>query len=118
MGSSGKVKMENICNTLILAGGVVTALSVIIAGVIKIVKTVKKPIETIDNIHKEVIEIKNKQGQSDLAILRLNIVSEEMPLSERLAAGKEYIAKGGNGGVKHLYSELYEKVNGEKPDLD
>lgn len=110
--------MEDICNTLILAGGVITALSVIITGVVKVVKAVKKPIETIESIHKEVTEIKCKQEQSDLAILRLNIVSEEMPISERIEAGKAYIAKGGNGGVKHLYSELYEKVNGEKPNLD
>ena len=54
------------------------------------------------------------QKENYMAILRITIVSEEMPLSERIAAGDKYVALGGNGQIKALYkklSEQYEKEN-------
>lgn len=45
-----------------------------------------------------------------LSILRLTIMSEEMPVSERIIAGDKYIKKGGNGDVKKYY---YEKLLAE-----
>ena len=41
-----------------------------------------------------------------LSIKRLTIMSQEMPLSERISAGEKYIKYGGNGEVKHKYEEL------------
>ena len=38
--------------------------------------------------------------------LRLTIMSEEMPIEERLKAGEEYVNRGGNGAVKCKYKEL------------
>ena len=43
------------------------------------------------------------QKENYMAILRITIVSEEMPLSERIAAGDKYVALGGNGQIKALY---------------
>lgn len=43
-----------------------------------------------------------------LAILRLTIMSDNMPISERIIAGKEYIDRGGNGDVKKFYEEFLE----------
>ena len=40
-----------------------------------------------------------------LAILRLTVMSDEMPISERIIAGKKYIDEGGNGDVKKFYYE-------------
>ncbi len=60
-------------------------------------------------------ELKRHDKEQYLAILRLTIVSEEMPLSERIRAGDCYFKEGGNGGVHRLYesllkeSHLYEK---------
>ena len=54
------------------------------------------------------------QKENYMAILRITIVSEEMPLSERIAAGDKYVALGGNGQIKALYKKLieqYEKEN-------
>lgn len=42
-----------------------------------------------------------------LGVLRLTVMSEEMPISERIIAGKKYIDEGGNGDVKKFY---YEKL--------
>lgn len=43
-----------------------------------------------------------------LMTLRLVIINTNMPLSERIEAGRMYIKKGGNGAVKKLVQELEE----------
>ena len=47
--------------------------------------------------------------EQHLAILRLTIMSEEMPISERIIAGDKYIKKGGNGDVKSYYQKMLEE---------
>lgn len=44
-----------------------------------------------------------------LSILRLTIMSEEMPVSERIIAGDKYIKAGGNGDVKKYYQQMIEE---------
>ena len=41
-----------------------------------------------------------------LSILRLTVMSEEMPISERIIAGDKYVRKGGNGEVKKYYEKM------------
>ena len=41
-----------------------------------------------------------------LSILRLTIVEENMPISERIIAGDKYLKKGGNGDVKKYYQKM------------
>ena len=41
-----------------------------------------------------------------LSILRLTIMSEDMPISERIIAGDKYVKKGGNGDVKKYYQKM------------
>lgn len=41
-----------------------------------------------------------------LSILRLTIMNEEMPISERIIAGDKYVKKGGNGDVKQYYQHM------------
>ena len=41
-----------------------------------------------------------------LSILRLTIMSEEMPITERIIAGDKYVRKGGNGDVKKYYEKM------------
>ena len=51
-------------------------------------------------------DIKAENREQSLAILRLTVMSNDMPISERLVAGDKYIRKGGNGDVKHYYEQL------------
>mgnify|MGYP003292242030 FL=1 len=44
-----------------------------------------------------------------LSILRLTIMSENMPISERIIAGDKYVKKGGNGDVKKYYQKMLEE---------
>ena len=46
------------------------------------------------------------QDEQYLAILRLTIMSEEMPMAERLIAGQKYVKLGGNGDVKKFLHQL------------
>lgn len=41
-----------------------------------------------------------------LSLLRLTIMSEDMPISERIIAGDRYIKLGGNGDVKKYYQQM------------
>ena len=51
-----------------------------------------------------------------LSLLRLTVMDSDMPMSERLVAGKDYLHRGGNGDVKKYYEELERKVNGHAGD--
>ena len=55
---------------------------------------------------KDIKDIKAENKEQSLAILRLTVMSNDMPISERLVAGDKYIRKGGNGDVKHYYEQL------------
>lgn len=102
-------------NCLLIIAGMIGAIIAIVGGMKKLVRWVKHCITFFSEIYGDVKAIKEKGQENELSILRLNVISEEMPMSERLEAGEKYIARGGNGGVKQLYCALYEKVNGEKP---
>lgn len=61
------------------------------------------------SINKRLDKMENHDRKQYLSILRLTIMSEEMPISERIVAGKEYIEQGGNGDVKKFYNDFLEK---------
>ena len=60
-------------------------------------------IKPIMKVLKEIDEIKKHQHETYMQTLRLVIMSEEMPLEERIEAGDKYIKNDGNGAVKHFY---------------
>lgn len=73
----------------------------------------KKTAEQVEKLTGQVKELKDHQKkmedhqkQNYLGILRLEIMSEEMPVSERIIAGKEYIDRGGNGDVSEFYKRF------------
>ena len=53
----------------------------------------------------QVKKLEEHQHQNYLGILRLTIMSEEMPIAERIIAGRDYVSHGGNGDVKKYYQE-------------
>lgn len=58
------------------------------------------------SIKKQLSDMDKDNKAQHLAILRLTVMSSEMPISERIAAGAEYIKRNGNGDVKHYYERL------------
>ena len=86
-------------NDIILIASLLTALGVLVTTAIKVYKFIRK-------WEKWVEEQSEHNLDNYLSIKRLTIMSHEMPLSERIAAGEKYIKCGGNGEVKHKYEEL------------
>lgn len=81
-----------------------TALGVIGGVIGMFYKKIKSILDTVR-------EVRTCQKEDYLCILRLTIMSEEMPLEERIAAGDKYIKHGGNGAVKHKYEQLLEQLD-------
>lgn len=69
---------------------------------------VAKRLETIEQ---KVDKLTEHNELQYLSLLRLTVMDTDMPMSERLIAGKEYLSKGGNGDVKAYYIELENNVN-------
>lgn len=81
-----------------------TALGVIGGVIGMFYKKIKSILDTVR-------EVRTCQKEDYLCILRLTIMSEEMPLEERIAAGDKYIKHGGNGAVKHKYEQLLSQLD-------
>ena len=81
---------------LITAGAVVSAVTLL-------AKKVGKPI--VELLH-EIKTLVDHDREQYIAILRLTIMSPDMPISERITAGREYIKLDGNGDVKKYYEHL------------
>jgi len=66
----------------------------------------------LDNIEGKVDKLAEHNDLQYLSLLRLTVMDSDMPMSERLIAGKEYLSRGGNGDVKLFYENLEKKING------
>ena len=84
---------------IIRAGAVAGAIAALVAAARKIVAPIK-------DMHTKINKIAEHDHEQYLSILRLTVMSPEMPISERLVAGKKYIDAGGHGDVKHYYENL------------
>lgn len=84
----------------------------IIVGLILSVKKITSPLKSIND---RICKLEQYSQSDYMSTLRLTIMSEEMPLEERLAAGEKYVNEGGNGAVKAKYQlliEEYKEKNG------
>ena len=88
-------------------------LATLIGAVGAIVVAVRKAIKPFTSAQKQISEISSDvktliQHDRDqyLSILRLTLMSPEIPISERIIAGDKYLKEGGNGDCKHYYFEL------------
>ena len=64
----------------------------------------------IKNTMKDEIEpLKEELHKNSLNTMKNTICNDNIPISERLEVGKEYIEKGGNGAVKIYYHKLEEQ---------
>ena len=87
---------------IIRAGAVAGAIAALVAAAKKIIAPIK-------DMHVKINKIAEHDHEQYLSILRLTVMSPEMPISERLVAGKKYIDAGGNGYVKRYYKNLVRK---------
>lgn len=78
-----------------------------LAGVFLTVRAANK--KSTANLESKVDTLVEHDKDQYLSILRLTIMSENMPISERIIAGDKYVKKGGNGEVKQYYQKLLEE---------
>lgn len=102
--------MNNQTITIICAVLGSSALSIIVQAIVDAIKRKRGKATTTDahfaEIDKKLTKMKEHQDEQYLAILRLTIMSEEMPMAERLIAGQKYVELGGNGDVKKFVHQL------------
>lgn len=84
---------------IVLIESVFTFAGVCLTVIVTNRKASKKLEEKVDRL------IEHDEDQY-LSILRLTIMSPEMPISERIIAGDKYEKKGGNGEVKKYYQQM------------
>jgi len=65
----------------------------------------------LDTIESKVDKLSAHNDLQYLSLLRLTVMDSDMPMSERLIAGREYLTRGGNGDVRKFYEDLERKVN-------
>lgn len=100
----------SVVNFILTTAAIVSELGVLISAIIFTYKFIRR----WDKWREE----KDKHDEENyMAILRLVIMSHEMPLSERIAAGDIYVNKlNGNGGIKLKYKELLAKYAEENKE--
>lgn len=62
--------------------------------------------KTNKNLEAKVDKLVEHDKEQYLSILRLTIMNEDIPISERIIAGDKYIKAGGNGDVKKYYQKM------------
>lgn len=87
---------------IVQISGIITAILVIVAFLVKIYKL-------ISSVEKKINTFEENLKDNTLSTYRLVIINENMPLSERLNAGKKYVDMGGNGEIHALYDALQDK---------
>lgn len=101
--------MENI--TL---GQVLTTLAFLVSLIGSVEFLAMRMRKYIKNTMKDEIEpLKEELHKNSLNTMKNTICNDNIPISERLEVGKEYIEKGGNGAVKIYYHKLEEEYEKE-----
>lgn len=91
-----------------------------VGTIVKFIKPISQKVEKIDQIDAVSADIKavraemnsmreqfeRRDDELSLGMLRLTLMSPEMPMSERIIAGDKYVKKGGNGDCKEYYEGL------------
>ena len=93
-------------DSLLLIASFITASTVIITALIKLLKLFKSITTKITNFQ-HLIE------ENTLYTLKLVVINDDLDLDERLAAGKRYIELGGNGYIHAVYDKLVKEEEQE-----
>lgn len=92
-----------------IAGGITTIWKLTALIVAKI----KKCIKFFTDLNKKIETVEQHCFENYLTDLKLIIMSEEMPIGERLQAGEKYVSLGQNGEIKAKYRVLLKEYEEE-----
>ena len=94
-------------DSILIVASVVTALTAIIAFLFKIYNFFRKLEIKYD-------EMNDLLKSNTIHLLKIAVLDDKLPLTDRLHAGEQYIKMGGNGTIKRIYEKLldeYEEAN-------
>lgn len=97
--------------TLEQIGTAITFLVVLIGGIEFLALRMRNYIKK--TMKDEIEPLKEELHKNSLNTMKNTICNDNIPISERLEVGKEYIEKGGNGAVKIYYHKLEEEYEKE-----
>lgn len=92
---------------IIEIAGFITAIGVVIGAIIKIHKILSRmehKFDEYDSILKE----------NTMHILKMALLSDDLPITDRINAGKRYLELGGNGYGKIVYNHLIKQIEEEQ----
>lgn len=92
---------------ILIIASVITALTVIFTFVVKVYTFAR-------NLEKKYEDIDSMLKTNTLHILKLAVLNDNLPLTDRINAGEQYIKLGGNGFIKKKHEHLldeYEQNN-------
>lgn len=106
---------------VVLIGSIITAAIIIWRAMVFFVHLADDIKETKEYVFTNIKNVENIPiieehcRENYLTSLRLTIMSKDMPIGERIAAGSKYLALGGNGDIKtFLINELH--INDRQKD--
>lgn len=88
---------------------IIAVIAGLFSGIGVILGTLWKVHRLLTELEKKYNEMNEMIKENTMCILKMAVVSEEMPLVERIHAGEEYLDLGGNGAVKKKYNHLVEE---------
>ena len=98
---------------LLIVAGIAGALATIYKTTSFIAKKVKTCIKFFTDLNKKIEAVEQHCYENYITDLKLIIMSEEMPIGERLQAGEKYVALGLNGEIKAKYKLLQQEYERE-----
>ena len=97
----------DVIEIIVLTASIITSLSVVLTAIVTAYKFIRKWDKWVKQKDKH-------DTEQYVQILRLVIMTPEMPLSERIAAGDTYVNElHRNGAVKQKYNELLQRFKTE-----
>ena len=89
-------------DSILVTASVVTALTAITAFLFKIYIFFRK-------LEKKYDEMSDLLKNNTIHLLKIAVLDDKLPLTDRINAGEQYIKLGGNGFVKKKYEKLLEE---------
>ena len=89
-------------DSILIVASVVTALTAITAFLLKIYKFFRTLEEKYD-------EMNDLLKNNTIHLLKIAVLDDKLPLTDRIYAGEQYIRLGGNGFIKKKYEKLLEE---------
>lgn len=105
-----------IYEALLIVAGIAGALATIYKTISFIATQVKKCIKFFTDLNKKIEAVEQHCFENYITDLKLIIMSEEMPIGERLQAGEKYVSLGLNGEIKAKYKLLQHEYEQEAQD--